>query len=113
MTGRGASEVWRKAERLEGWKAERVGGSTRGFLPAFEPFRLFSLRMIMSRAAKAWLFIVCLVTALAAVLTPAWVIQPFRPQSGGWLAFSLVLRRVSPWITIVLLGAIAFLTGNL
>ncbi len=67
----------------------------------------------MSRAAKVWLLVVCVASALGAVITPAWVIQPFRPQSGTWLAFALVLRRVSPWLTIGLLAAVAFLAGNL
>jgi hypothetical protein len=67
----------------------------------------------ISRSAKVWLFVACIVAAFSAVLTPAWVIQPFRPQSDRWLAFSLVLRRLSPWITIVLLAVAAFLAGNL
>jgi uncharacterized protein DUF3179 len=37
------------------------------------------------------------------VLTPAWLIQPFRPQSQTALAVSYTLRRWSPLLTVVVL----------
>jgi uncharacterized membrane protein YozB (DUF420 family) len=39
--------------------------------------------------------------ALAMVLTPAWLIQPFRPQSQTGLAVSYMLRRWSPLFTVL------------
>jgi hypothetical protein len=42
-----------------------------------------------------------MLAALAMVLTPAWLIQPFRPQSDSGLAASYTLRRWSPTVTLI------------
>jgi hypothetical protein len=57
----------------------------------------------------AWLLLLILtLAALLIVLTPAWLIQPFRPQSQSGLALSYTLRRWSPVITLIaLVGALA------
>jgi hypothetical protein len=50
-----------------------------------------------------WLLL--LLTAIAAfgmVLTPAWLIQPFRPQTARDLAISYTLRHYSPIATLAL-----------
>jgi hypothetical protein len=57
-----------------------------------------------SRAGRkaAWLLLLIIVLAsLMMVLAPAWVIQPFRPQSESGLAASYMLRRWSPVLTLL------------
>jgi Protein of unknown function (DUF3179) len=44
---------------------------------------------------------------------PAWLIQPFRPQTEAHISVSHVLRRISPWLTIVLLTIVAVLVVKL
>lgn len=49
----------------------------------------------------AWTALLILtLAALGLVLTPAWLIQPFRPQSQTALAVSYTLRRWSPLLTV-------------
>ena len=43
-------------------------------------------------------------TAVAIVFIPVWIIQPFRPQTARGIELSYLLRRLSPWITIVALA---------
>lgn len=51
----------------------------------------------------AWAALPVLVgAALALVLIPAWVIQPFKPQTRGGLELSYALRGWSPILTVVL-----------
>src|SRR6185295_3336928 len=52
---------------------------------------------------------VAVAAALAVVLLPVWIIQPFRPQSPRALEIALLLRRFSPLVTVaaVLLAALA------
>lgn len=50
----------------------------------------------------AWLALfIFMLAALMMVLTPAWLIQPFRPQSQAGLAVSYTLRRWSPVMTLI------------
>src|SRR5215210_4877205 len=50
----------------------------------------------------AWLVLsILMLAALLIVLTLAWLIQPFRPQSQAGLAVSYTLRRWSPVVTII------------
>jgi hypothetical protein len=54
----------------------------------------------------AWLaLLLIVVVAFGVVLTPAWLIQPFRPQTDGNLAVSYALRRWSPIATLLCLAA--------
>jgi hypothetical protein len=54
----------------------------------------------LSRAA-AWLTLsVLMLAALVLVLTPAWLIQPFRPQTQSGLEVSYRLRQWAPLITL-------------
>ena len=54
------------------------------------------------RRLAAWTALLILtLAALALVLTPAWLIQPFRPQSQAALAVSYTLRRWSPLFTVL------------
>lgn len=51
---------------------------------------------------SGWLVLLILVFgALGVVLAPAWLIQPFRPQSETGLAVSYALRRWSPLLTLI------------
>lgn len=47
--------------------------------------------------------------AVAVVVTPLLVIQPFRAQGARELAFALGLMRWSPWITLLAFVLIAYL----
>lgn len=69
--------------------------------------------MIISRRAKGWLLAGCVAMAGLAVIAPAWIIQPFRPQTAGGVQFALTLRRFSPLLTIVILAALAVLLAKL
>ena len=66
-----------------------------------------------NRRGPLWLLLVLTAgLALAVVLTPAWIIQPFRPQSARGVEVSFLLRRISPLATIAILladMALAFL----
>jgi len=55
----------------------------------------------MGRMAAWLVLLILMLAALGVVLTPAWLIQPFRPQSQSGLAVSYVLRGWSPFITLV------------
>lgn len=57
------------------------------------------------RAAGWVALLVIILAALAAVLVPAWVIHPFRPQTREGLELSYALRRWSPAATLVLAAA--------
>lgn len=55
----------------------------------------------LSRAA-AWVTLAVLtLAALAFVLTPAWLIQPFRPQTSSGLEVSYRLRQWAPLMTLL------------
>jgi hypothetical protein len=64
----------------------------------------------VSRRLLWFLLLIVAMLALAVVFIPAWVIQPFRPQSPRGLEVSYALKRVSPFITIAaLLACIAMM----
>lgn len=61
-----------------------------------------------------WIFLlVVTLVALAIVLTPAWIIQPFKPQTARGVELSYVMRRWSPWITLIALALGLFLVARL
>ena len=62
----------------------------------------------------AWLMLL-LITAIAfaVVVAPVWLIQPFAPQTARGVEVSFVLRRWSPWITLLSLGCAVFLVAQL
>ena len=57
----------------------------------------------MNRRLLWLLLLIMAVTALAVVFIPAWVIQPFRPQSPDGLRVSFALKRVAPVLTVTAL----------
>jgi uncharacterized membrane protein YozB (DUF420 family) len=54
------------------------------------------------RAAWLALLLIALI-ALAAVVIPVWVIQPFKPQTTRGLAVAMAMRSWSPLITVIAL----------
>ena len=61
-----------------------------------------------------WLALLLLVlAALALVIAPAWIIQPFKPQTARGVEVSYMLKRWSPWVTILALVAGLFLLSQL
>ncbi len=56
------------------------------------------------RAAWAALLLLAL-TGLAIVITPVWIVQPFKPQTGAGLSLSYALRSWSPLVTIIAAAA--------
>ncbi|MEA2342775.1 MAG: hypothetical protein QOF63_944 [Thermoanaerobaculia bacterium] len=64
----------------------------------------------MSRRLLWFLLLIIAAIALAMVLIPAMVIQPFRPQSPRGLEISFALKRIAPVLTIVaLIGCLALI----
>ncbi len=62
-------------------------------------------RSFLSRKV-AWLTLLLIaVVALALVLLPVWIIQPFRPQSQRGLELSYAMRRWSPVLTLIVAAA--------
>jgi uncharacterized protein DUF3179 len=60
--------------------------------------------------ALAWITLLLVVAAAAAVvITPAWLIQPFAPQTARGIAISYYFKSWSPVITIVFIVAAALL----
>ena len=59
----------------------------------------------MSRRLLWFLLMIIAAIALAVVMIPALVIQPFRPQSPRGLEISFALKRIAPLFTIVTLIA--------
>ncbi len=60
--------------------------------------------MPVLRRGWRWLFLATTaIAAFALVALPAWIIQPFRPQSARGVSISYALRTVSPIVTILAL----------
>ena len=61
-----------------------------------------------------WLgLLIVLMIGLIIVITPIWIIQPFKAQTTRGLEVSLAMRRVSPTLTIVASLAFALLAALL
>ena len=64
----------------------------------------------MNRRLLWFLLSIVAALALAVVFIPAWVIQPFRPQSPRGLEVSYALKRIAPFVSIAaLLACIAMM----
>jgi hypothetical protein len=50
---------------------------------------------------------------VAFVIVPVWIIQPFKPQSPRGVEISYVLRRWSPWVTLIALAFALVLVAKL
>jgi hypothetical protein len=67
-------------------------------------------------SAKRWWWLACVAlvaAAVAVILIPALVIQPFRPQSPRALELSYVLKRFAPSVTIVAVLGVFFAAARL
>ena len=61
-----------------------------------------------------WLFLLLItLIALAIVIIPVWLIQPFKPQSTRALEVSYVIRNWSPNVTVIAIGIGVFLVMRL
>jgi len=59
----------------------------------------------------AWLLLlIILIVGLAIVITPIWIIQPFKPQTQRGLEWSYIFRRVSPFVTVIASLAVLLMT---
>jgi len=90
-------------------------------LPTCENF-VVSFRVMMATEntsrffgrKSAWLALLIITAiALAIVVAPVWIIQPFSPQTGRGVAVSYAMRRWSPLITILSLLCAVFLVSQL
>jgi uncharacterized BrkB/YihY/UPF0761 family membrane protein len=62
----------------------------------------------------AWIILLFIaLAALAIVVTPVWIIQPFKPQTPRGLEISFALRRWSPLATVIALILAMLLVGLL
>ena len=67
-----------------------------------------------SRAPRVFAWVALMVIAigvLAIVAAPAWIIQPFKPQTGRGLAVSYMMRAWSPLLTVTSLVVSFVLVG--
>jgi hypothetical protein len=62
---------------------------------------------------KWWELAICVVASLLAVLTPAFLIQPFRPQTERAVTVSHALKTAAPLLTIGLLAVVLLLVFTL
>ena len=69
-------------------------------------FKCVKLSRKQMRKAKWLLLLLTVALTLAAVVMPAWIIQPFRPQGSSALTFAMRLRSYSPLFTLLLLVAV-------
>src|SRR5262245_8376173 len=67
----------------------------------------------MNRAAKWWTLALCAVVALLVVATPAFIVQPFKPQTDGGVAVSHLLKHGAPVRILLLLVAMFVLAVRL
>jgi hypothetical protein len=70
-----------------------------------------NINSLFSRKA-AWLaLLVITLVALAIVVAPVWIIQPFKPQTARGVEVSYALRRWSPLVTVLTLAGALFLVA--
>ena len=60
--------------------------------------------LLSRRTAWITLLVIALI-ALAIVVLPAWIVQPFKPQSQRGLEVSYEMRRWSPLVTLIALAS--------
>ena len=61
-----------------------------------------------------WIFLLLItLIALAIVIIPVWLIQPFKPQSSRALEVSYVIRNWSPTVTVIVMCLGVFLVMRL
>ena len=69
---------------------------------------------LFTNSRTAWLLLLLMaLIAVALVLVPVWIVQPFKPQSPRGLEVSYAMRRWSPILTIIALAFGSFLAAML
>ena len=67
-----------------------------------------------SRRGLVWIgLLLIIVAALAIVIVPVWIVQPFKAETQRGLAIAYAMRRWSPILTIVALVVSFVLVGSL
>jgi hypothetical protein len=70
--------------------------------------------MTTAQRRIAWLLLlIILIIGLGIVITPIWIIQPFKPQTQRGLEWSYLFRRVSPFVTVLASLAVLLMTIRL
>ena len=69
--------------------------------------------LTLRRAWRWFLLAATTVAALLLVMLPAWIIQPFRPQSARGVAISYALRTIAPAVSVLALLTVAWLIFTL
>lgn len=58
---------------------------------------------------KKWILLTLItVSAFAIIFIPAWLIQPFKAQTSDTVQYAFVLRKFSPWLTLLLSAFLIF-----
>jgi hypothetical protein len=65
------------------------------------------------RKAAGFLVLLLVLIALAVVFIPAWTLMPFKPQTPEGVEMSYLLKRWSPWVTLLAAAATLFLAVRL
>jgi hypothetical protein len=65
------------------------------------------------RKAAFFLVLLLVLLALAVVFIPVWTIMPFKAQTPEGVEMSYLLRRWSPWVTLLAAAAALFLAVRL
>jgi hypothetical protein len=66
---------------------------------------------LLGRKAGWLALLVITLVALAIVVVPVWIIQPFKPQTTRGVEVSYALRRWSPLVTLITLAGALFLVA--
>ncbi|MDX6614862.1 MAG: hypothetical protein QOD75_4048 [Blastocatellia bacterium] len=72
-----------------------------------------NISSFFGRSAAWILLLVVTLVALAIVIAPVWIIQPFKPQSARGLDAAYAMRRWSPWLTLIVMAFGLFLAVRL
>jgi hypothetical protein len=67
----------------------------------------------INRKAAWFILLLIVLVALAVVVAPVWIIQPFKPQTSRGLEVSFALRHWSPLVTVIALILALLLVGML
>jgi hypothetical protein len=59
---------------------------------------------------KKWILLTLIsVCTFAIVFIPAWLIQPFKAQTSETVKYAFILRKFSPWVTLLLSSILIFI----
>lgn len=69
--------------------------------------------LLLNRKTECLALLAITIVAAAFVVAPAWIIQPFKPQTARGVELSYTLRLWSPLVTILSLASGLFLVASL